>query len=442
MSRRFTFPSALLLIAIGLSIFAVPAFADHGEGNKDDQEQIPFNDLSGPSRAVEVVEISGLLDPVLTDMMIDTLSNIDPTQTLAIVFQVNSTGAVVSNEVLVDLADHILDAPVPISFWVGPSGSRATGPMAQLVGLSDDVGISPGARFGAMGESIFSENSNYQPFNLPIDTDLISETVGFNEAFERELARQSPVLPDHLFGIEGFEVVIDETADPPTVEPITQTRFKKLDVVKQFFHTVASPAVAYLLLIVGLGLLVFEFFTAGVGIAGVLGAGCFLFSTYGLYVLPTRWWGIFLLVLAFFAYSIDIQAGVPRTWTAIGTISLIFGSLFLFDGTPLSWITLVVGIVGAFAGMAAGMPAMVRTRFSSPTIGREWMIGETGEAIEPLSPNGLVKVRESVWRATTNRATPIEVGETIRVAGIDGLWLEVEPEEGAAKDYRDRSKNK
>lgn len=204
MSRRFTFPSALLLIAIGLSIFAVPAFADHGEGNKDDQEQIPFNDLSGPSRAVEVVEISGLLDPVLTDMMIDTLSNIDPTETLAIVFQVNSTGAVVSNEVLVDLADHILDAPVPISFWVGPSGSRATGPMAQLVGLSADVGISPGARFGAMGDSIFSENSNYQPFDLPADTDLITETVGFNEAFERELARQSPVLPDHLFGIEGL----------------------------------------------------------------------------------------------------------------------------------------------------------------------------------------------------------------------------------------------
>ena len=289
---------------------------------------------------------------------------------------------------LIDLADHILDAPVPISFWIGPSGSRATGPMAQLVGLGDDVGISPGARFGAMGDSIFPPNSNYQPFDLPVDTDLITETVGFNEALERELARQSPVLPDHLFGIDGFEVVIDETVDPPTVEPITQTRFKKLDIIKQFFHTVASPAVAYLLLIVGLGLLVFEFFTAGVGIAGVLGAGCFLFSTYGLYVLPTRWWGILLLVLAFLSYSIDIQAGVPRTWTAIGTISLLFGSLFLFDGTPLSWITLVVGIVGAFAGMAAGMPSMVRTRFSSPTIGREWMIGEMGEAIEPLSMNG------------------------------------------------------
>ena len=331
MSKRFTFRSALLLIAIGLSIFAVPAFADHGEDRKDDQQQKPFNDLSGPSRAVEVVEISGLLDPVLTDMMIHTLSTIDPTETLAIVFQVNSKGAVVSNETLIDLAEHILDAPVPISFWVGPSGSRATGPMAQLVGLSSDVGISPGARFGAMGESIFPANWEHQPFNLSSDTDLITETVGFNEALERGLARQSPVLPDHLFGIEGFEVVVDETSDPPTVEPITQTRFKKLDVVKQFFHTVASPAVAYLLLVVGLGLLVFEFFTAGVGIAGVLGAGCFLFSTYGLYVLPTRWWGILLLVIAFLGYSIDIQAGVPRTWTAIGTGSLIFGSIFLFQ---------------------------------------------------------------------------------------------------------------
>lgn len=123
MSKRFTFRSALLLIAIGLSIFAVPAFADHGEDRKDDQQQKPFNDLSGPSRAVEVVEISGLLDPVLTDMMIHTLSTIDPTETLAIVFQVNSKGAVVSNETLIDLAEHILDAPVPISFWVGPSGS-------------------------------------------------------------------------------------------------------------------------------------------------------------------------------------------------------------------------------------------------------------------------------------------------------------------------------
>ena len=81
---------------------------------------------------------------------------------------------------------------------------------------------------------------------------------------------------------------------------------------------------------------------------------------------------------------------------------------------------------------------MVRTRFSTPTIGREWMIGETGHAVERLSPNGTVSVRDAVWRATTNRATPLEPGDELRVVAIDGLWLEGEPLEGAARDYRRR----
>ena len=52
----------------------------------------------------------------------------------------------------------------------------------------------------------------------------------------------------------------------------TTVRFAKLGLVDQLFHTVNSPAVAYLLLLIGLALLVFEFFTAGIGIAGVVGA--------------------------------------------------------------------------------------------------------------------------------------------------------------------------
>ena len=57
-------------------------------------------------------------------------------------------------------------------------------------------------------------------------------------------------------------------------DTIATVRFSKLSLVDQLFHTVASPPVAYLLLLIGLALLVFEFFTAGVGIAGVVGAVC------------------------------------------------------------------------------------------------------------------------------------------------------------------------
>jgi len=392
----------------------------------------------GVDPVVEVVEVSGLLDPVLTDMMAGVLAGIDPHDTVAVVFQVNSTGAVVDDGVLRDLAAAIERSPVPISFWVGPSGARATGPVAQLVGLADDVGIAPGARLGAMGRSVLGDGFD-APFGLSADTDLVSDTVGFDEAVGRGLAREAPVLLAQLVGLDGFEVRTDESGDQPTVEPVTRTRFSKLDVVDQFFHTVASPAVAYLLLLVAFGLLVFELFTAGVGIAGVIGAGCLLFGSYGVAVLPARWWAVALLVVAFFGYAVDIQTGVPRAWTVIGTTALVSGSLFLFDGTPVSWITILVGIVGTVAAMAAGMPAMVRTRFSTPTIGREWMIGEMGRAVDALGPNGTVTVRDAVWRARTNRATPVPAGAPVRVVGVEGLWLEVEPEEGGARDYRERS---
>jgi membrane-bound serine protease (ClpP class) len=81
---------------------------------------------------------------------------------------------------------------------------------------------------------------------------------------------------------------------------------------------------------------------------------------------------------------------------------------------------------------------MVRTRFSTPTIGREWMVGELGRAVGDVDPDGTVLIREALWRARVNRATPVPAGETVRVVALDGPVLEVEPEEGGARDYRDR----
>ena len=79
---------------------------------------------------------------------------------------------------------------------------------------------------------------------------------------------------------------------------------------------------------------------------------------------------------------------------------------------------------------------MVRSRFSTPTVGREGMIGELGAAEVDVDPDGVVRVRGALWRARTNRATPIPAGDPVRVAAVEGLVLEVEPLEGAARDAR------
>jgi membrane-bound serine protease (ClpP class) len=133
-------------------------------------------------------------------------------------------------------------------------------------------------------------------------------------------------------------------------------------------------------------------------------------------------------------FCVDLQAGVPRVWTGIGSVALIVGTLRLYHGVHLSPLAVLAGVVGTALFMVAGMPAMVRARFSTPTVGRQSMIGETGVALAGIAPEGVVQVRGAPWRARTNRATPIAEGDRVRVIAIDGLLLEVEPETGGARE--------
>jgi membrane-bound serine protease (ClpP class) len=194
---------------------------------------------------------------------------------------------------------------------------------------------------------------------------------------------------------------------------------------------------------IGLALLVFEFFTAGIGIAGVVGAICAMLGTYGLASLPVRGWAVALIVLALVAFAVDVQVGVPRFWTGVGLVMFVVASFALYrpiDGSNMrmSWITLVSGIAMMALAFIVGMPSMVRTRFATPTIGREWLIGTEGVAVSDVNPEGIVSVHDAQWRARTNRSTPITSGSAFRVAAIDGVTLEIEPLEGAARDYREK----
>ena len=102
---------------------------------------------------------------------------------------------------------------------------------------------------------------------------------------------------------------------------------------------------------------------------------------------------------------------------------------------------MIVGILGMATVALSGMPSMVRARFGTPTIGRDWMVGQMGEAVTSVDPEGIVRIDGAMWRSRTHRLTPLAVGDAARVVAIDGLLLEVEPEEGGAVDYREmRSK--
>jgi membrane-bound serine protease (ClpP class) len=436
----------LLITAVVLGVFARPAGAGDGEAGGTDAER----------GRVDVLLVSGLFDRIVVDAIDDAIDEAADAGAQALIIQVNSRGAVVGDERMEELLTTVTDSPVPIAVWVGPSRARLYGTPAQLLAVADVTGMAPGARVGHTGPLL-------SPPAIDLDfgeaeTRMSSGSLGLSDARELGVLRQRvsdegiPTLTSMVNALDGYaeggrvvrttedEVTDDGTVRRTTIAPVRQS---SLPFVDRLFHTVASPAITYLLLLAGLALLVFEFYTAGVGVAGVVGAGALVLAFTGLAALPARGWAVGLIIASMLAFAVDVQVGLPRFWTAVGIVGTVIGSVWLFESLPgatlrPSWITLLAGIGGTVLAFVVGMPSMVRTRFATPTIGREWLLGEFGEVVVAVDPDGIVKVGDGTWRARTNRATPVAAGAPVRVVAIDGVTLEVEPLEGAARDHRER----
>ena len=379
-----------LLAAIALALVSVPAGA------------------ASTRPVVRVIQIGGLLDRVQTDFWRNAIAKADAEGDEALIVQLDSSRAVVAPD---ELVRTITRASTPVAIWVGPARAGGAGPdLVPFLEAADVVGVAPGADV---------------PRGTRVDV-------------------RSPTLGDFLVDLDGRSGVaipakVVGTGDATRREPLVTVRFAKPGLTARTVHGVTSPGPAYALLVFGLLLALLEFATAGVGLAALTAALLLALAALGLGGLPVNGFGVAAIVFAVFGFAVDVQAGAPRVWTRIGALALVFGSLTLYrDGmsVPLAWVIGVVGLVAAF--VLTGLPSLVRARFSSPTIGREGFIGEIGTAVGELSPEGVVSVRGATWRARTNRATPIPNGEPIRVVGIDGLVLDVEPQVGGAKDHRER----
>jgi len=437
-------------------LFAGGVSAQDDQGGDDPTPDTVVTPGGATIAPVDVLQVSGFMDDILVAEIRDAIERADDSGAQALILQVNSDGTVVDDRVVEALLEDIATAPVPIGVWVGPTGSRFYGPAAQMLAVADVTGMAPGARVGYFGVPLSIPSAEID-FGIAEET-LRNGSVGLSEARALDIFRQRindegvPTVTSMLQAMNGYEelgVILVTTEQVVTDDGNTRfdtvaiVRFSKLSLIDQLFHTVASPPVAYLLLLTGLALLVFEFFTAGVGVAGVVGAVCTFLAFSGLAVLPTRTWAVVVIGLAMLAFSVDVQVGIPRFWTGVGLVLTVIGTWFLFEPLPGAsmrpgWIALITGVGGIALTFVVGMPNMVRTRFATPTIGREWMIGELGTVIDDVDPDGVVEVGNGRWRARTNRATPVMRGDEIRVAAIDGITLEVEPLEGAAKDYRER----
>lgn len=421
-------------------------------------------DAASGGRGIDVVQVNGPLDPVNVSLLRDVIRDSNRNRSTLLVVQLDS-GGVLDSDVAPVVRD-IRASGVPITVWVGPSGSNARGGALELLAAAPVAAVSPGSHIGPA--SPLALDRPHATSRTEIARRLTSlaraagrDPAGIASAVSTRLAPDAakrvhavddvaPTVVALLGDLDGRTVTtptgahhlslskVVRTPDGPRRQPNQTVRFRKLGLGQQAIHTLTSSSVAYFLFVAGLSLIVFEFFTIGIGLAGLAGAGAVVGALIGFSHLPVHWWALALLCVGVFGFAVDVQAGGLGFWTFAGLAALVAGSLTLVGGVRLDprWWVVVLVCAGTTAFMLAGMTAAVRSRFSTPTVGREGMVGEMGEAEVDVDPDGVVRIRGALWRARTNRATPIRAGATVRVVEVQGLVLEVEPETGGARDYR------
>ena len=197
----------------------------------------------------------------------------------------------------------------------------------------------------------------------------------------------------------------------------------------RLLSAITNPSVAYLLVIVGIYALIFEFSNPGMILPGVAGAICVLLAAYAFHLLPVNFAGIGLILLGI-AFMVA-EAFVP-SFGALGIGGLaafVIGSVILIDsdlpGFAIPY-ALIGGVAAASGLFVIGVLGMaVRGRLRRAITGREALVGATAEVLFDFTGDGWVRVQGEQWRARVG--SPVRRGQRVRITSVEGLLLHAEP---------------
>lgn len=380
-------------------------------------------------RGIDVVDVSGPLDSSALEFMVESIERASEDGQELVLLQIDSR-AVLDVTTYERLVEVLAEPPLPVAAWVGPAPAEAYGGAALLLEVPSHAAIAPGSTIGLTNPVVVGEDSiPVAAPDLQFEDEVITaEETGFE--LQPTLRQYLQDLDGRTFDTAAGEVVVStvrEFGDGVTLRYVT---FRKPGLLTRFFRLAVIPEAAFFFLVIGLSVVTFEFFALGPGVAAGVAALSLLPAGWGLVNLPTRWWGLLMVILGWGLLTAAYQKGGFVVMTAVGTILLQLGGMALIDGSgqidPRWWLIFPSVLAVLFFFLIA-MPTVQRARLSTQTIGRGSLVGREGSALVDFDPEGLVEVDGARWRATAHREAALDVGSPIVVTGVDGLYLEVEP---------------
>lgn len=439
----------VVLLLLGLALLgAVPAVA----GGQDD----------GPS--VVVLTVDGTVNSSLVRYLDRGISTAEEDEAAACVIELDTPGGLLSSTE--DIVRRISEASVPIVVYV-PQGSWAASAGAFITLAGDVAAMAPGSAIGAStpisgGEGGLSGDERAKAVNLASHwIGAIAADHGRNEAAAMAAVEQAasfsadearglvPLFADNqrYLGVERLDPPLIDDAGATDVEDLVarlesgivlangesfripsgaRLRYVDLTVIEGFLLAISDPTIAYLLLSIGMLGLLIELLHPGVILPGVLGGVCLLLGVYSLGVLEANYAGLLLMVLAFALFVVEVFTPTFGLLFAGGMVSLVAGSLILFNGTPFEvnpWVMgIVIGVIALVFILV--VTVVIRAQRSPINTGREGLIGQTAVVRSVLDPRGTVFVEGEIWNAWLE-AGKADIGEEVTVLGIDGLRLKV-----------------
>jgi membrane-bound serine protease (ClpP class) len=195
----------------------------------------------------------------------------------------------------------------------------------------------------------------------------------------------------------------------------------------QFLGVITDPNVAFLLMLLGVYGLLFEFLSPGAVAPGVIGGLSLLLALYALDLLPVNYAGAALVVFGMVLMAIEAHIGSLGLIGIAGAVAFVAGAIMMFPVTSLSPPVIATAAAMSVLFFLFGTAALLRARRRRVVTGAEALAGAAGEVVSwhEHRPGGRVRVLGEVWRARS--PVPLAPGTTVTVTGREGLTLVVTP---------------
>ena len=398
-----------------------------------------------------VITIDGVITSPTAKYVANSINDAQQAEAEGLIILLDTPGGM--DTAMRDIAKSILNAPLPVIVFVSPPGARAASAGVIITEAAHIAAMAPGTNIGAAhpvaiglgGGDMDKTMSKKVENDAAAYARSIAKARGRSEEWAEKAVRKSEsitaeealklnvidfVAPDIdklLVAIDQKEVNLAKGKKKISTKNAIINN-KKMGTRQGVLSAISDPNISYILLLIGLAGLYFELSTPGAILPGVIGGISLLLAFFGLSTLPVNYTGILMIIFGVILFIAEIKVMSHGILTVGGVISLIMGSLLLFDTTEpalrLSLQVLIPAILVASGFFIVVIWLAIKAQMRKHSTGVEAMTGAEAEVVTDIDNEGKVFLRGEYWKATSEK--PIKKGAKVRVVKVEGLSLIVE----------------